>query len=182
MSEECENSQNNYPQIKIVSIRMMKPETTGTLLDILVKLPGIRRILLKGQNIPKIVPYGPARGIENNINFNTNVSIAETDVDIRMFVGDIILELEDQSVIEEIKQSCEQFFTSFGFYIQTGIFIKPSPSLVDYAKYGPKVESELVGMVDPKRNNMPVMIGRYNDLQSGGSAEIPVNPVEQRQI
>jgi len=149
--------------VKIVSIRMMKPETTERLLNMIVKVPGVRRILLRGQNIPKTVPYGPARGIENKTEFKTGVTVAGTDVEIRLMVGDVILELEEPSVADRIKETCEEFFTNFGFYIQKGTFIKPSPSMVDYAKYGPKMEPELVGLCDPRRKDTPVLLGRYEN-------------------
>lgn len=163
----CDNSSATrqiYPQIKIVSIRMMKPETTERLLNMIVEVPGVRRILLRGQNIPKTVPYGPARGIENKTNFKTDLSVAGTDVSIRLMVGDVILELEEPSVADLIKETCDKFFTNFGFYIQKGTFIKPSPTMVDYAKYGPNVEPELVGMLDPKRKDKMVMLGRSNEI------------------
>ncbi|MDD1727696.1 MAG: methyl-coenzyme M reductase operon protein D [Methanospirillum sp.] len=163
MCDESSATQATYPQIKIVSIRMMKPETTEKLLNLVVKVPGVRRILLRGQNIPKTVPYGPARGIENKTNFKTGVSVAGTDVDIRLMVGDVILELEEPSVADRIKETCDEFFTNFGFYIQKGTFIKPSPSMVDYAKYGPNVEPELVGMLDPKRKDRMVLLGRHSE-------------------
>jgi len=161
MSDVSSATQEIYPQIKIVSIRMMRPETTEKLLNMIVKVPGVRRILLRGQNIPKTVPYGPARGIENTTQFKTGVTVAGTDVDIRLMVGDVILELENISVADRIAETCEEFFTNFGFYIQKGTFIKPGPSMVDYAKYGPKMEPELVGLCDPRRKDAPVLLGRY---------------------
>jgi methyl-coenzyme M reductase subunit D len=164
MSEESSATQLIYPQVKIVSIRMMKPETTERLLNMIVEIQGVRRILLRGQNIPKTVPYGPARGIENKTDFKYGVSVAGTEVDIRLMVGDIILELEHISVADQIQQTCEEFFTNFGFYIQKGTFIKPSPSMVDYARYGPNVEPELVGLCDPRRKDTPVLLGRYENL------------------
>jgi len=157
-------NQKVYPQVKIVSIRMMKPETTEKLLNHLVTLPGIRRILLRGQNIPKTVPYGPARGIENKTDMNTHVSVAGTAVDIRLMVGDIILELENEAAAASVQNVCDEFFTNFGFYIQKGTFIKPTPSMVDYAKFGPDVEPELVGMMDPRKKEMPVLLGRNPEI------------------
>lgn len=161
MSDISSVTQEIYPQVKIVSIRMMKPETTEKLLNMIVKVPGIRRILLRGQNIPKTVPYGPARGIENKTDFKTGVTVAGTDVDIRLMVGDVILEIEEASVVDRITETCNEFFTNFGFYIQKGTFIKPNPTMVDYAKYGPKMEPDLIGLCDPKRKDKPVNIGRY---------------------
>jgi methyl-coenzyme M reductase subunit D len=164
MCDVSSATQEVFPQMKIVSIRMMKPETTEKLLNLIVKVPGVRRILLRGQNIPKTVPYGPARGIENTTDLKCGRVVAGTEVDIRLMVGDIILELENLSVADTIKKTCDEFFTNFGFYIQKGTFIKPSPSMVDYAKFGSQIEPELVGMSDPRRKDMPVLLGRYKEL------------------
>ncbi|MCA1916570.1 methyl-coenzyme M reductase operon protein D [Methanospirillum hungatei] len=148
----------SLPQIRICSIRMMKPETCETLLNKLVEIPGIRRILLHGQNIPKVIPYGPARGMENSTDIKRNITVGTTSCDIRMLVGDIILELEDECIIGVINRICTDFFVKFGFVMQQGIFIKPTMTMFDYAKYGPKPDPELIGMVDPRSKERPVRI------------------------
>ncbi len=147
-----------YPQIRICSIRMMKPETCEGLLNKLVEIPGIRRILLHGKNIPKVIPYGPARGMENVTDMKRNITVGTTSCDIRMLVSDIILELEDECVIGLINRICNEFFVKFGFIMQQGIFIKPAMTMVDYAKYGPKADLELIGMADPRSKEPPVRV------------------------
>ena len=148
----------HYPQIRICSIRMLNPETVESLLNKLVVIPGIRRILLHGQNIPKVIPYGPARGMENHTQIKRNITVGSTSCDIRLLVGDIILELEDDCVIDQINHICNDFFVNFGFVLQKGTFIKPSMTMVDFAKYGPKADPDLIGMVDPRSKELPVMI------------------------
>ncbi len=159
----------HYPQIRICSIRMMKPETCEGLLNKLVEIPGIRRILLHGQNIPKVIPYGPARGIENVTDIKRRITVGSTNCDIRMLVGDIILELEDDCIIGVIKRVCDDFFVKFGFVMQEGTFIKPTPTMVDYARYGPKADPDIIGMTDPRSKEGPVMI---KSREHGNNPEI----------
>lgn len=140
---------------------MLKPETCENLLNRLVEIPGIRRILLHGQNIPKVIPYGPARGMENTSNMKRNITVGSTSCDIRMLVGDVILELDDECVIGTINRICKDFFVKFGFILQQGVFIKPSMTMVDYAKYGPNADPELIGMVDPRSKERPVRVMSY---------------------
>jgi len=144
---------------------MMKPETCENLLNKLVDVPGIRRILLHGQNIPKVIPYGPARGMENKSAIKRRITIGSTSCDIRMLVGDIILELEDECIIGLIQKICNDFFVNFGFVMQKGIFIKPTMTLVDYAKYGPNADPELIGMVDPRSKERPVRVMAHTECE-----------------
>ncbi|QXO95801.1 methyl-coenzyme M reductase operon protein D [Methanospirillum purgamenti] len=152
-----------YPQIRICSIRMMKPETCEGLLNKLVEIPGIRRILLHGQNIPKVIPYGPARGMENKTTMKRDITVGDTTCNIRMLVGDVILELDDECTIGLINRICNDFFVKFGFIMQKGIFIKPSMTMVDYAKYGPNADPSLIGMVDPRSKERPVMVVSHEE-------------------
>ncbi|WP_281175210.1 methyl-coenzyme M reductase operon protein D [Methanogenium cariaci] len=41
---------------------MLKPDSAEALLNEVVKIPGIRRMMINGPNLPRTVPYGPARG------------------------------------------------------------------------------------------------------------------------
>ena len=158
----------NYPQCRIVPMRLLSPDTTRRLLDKIVKVPGIRRILLNGQNIPLLVPYGPARGTKNKTNLRKTIEIAGNTVDLHVQVGTITLEIEDESVIENIQTICDDFFVDFSFYIQKGKFMKTQPSLVDYAKYGPNADKAVIGLVDPKRKENPTVINLSNERVCGG--------------
>lgn len=147
-----------YPQCRIVPMRFLSPDTTRRLLDRIVVVPGIRRILLNGQNIPLVVPYGPARGIANTHSDRRKIRIAGSDVDLRVQVGTITIEVEDASVIAQIRAICEEFFVRFSCHVQEGQFMKTEPSIVDYVKYGPSAEKAFVGLSDPKRGDSPVVL------------------------
>jgi methyl-coenzyme M reductase subunit D len=157
-----------YPQCRIVPMRMLSPDTTQRLLDRVVKVPGIRRMLLNGQNIPLVVPYGPARGAENKTNLRKTIEIAGNTVDLHVLVGSITLEIEEKTVIEEIRAVCNGFFEDFPCSVQEGRFMKTQPSLVDYAKYGPMADASVIGLVDPKRKEKPAFLHPQGDRVCGG--------------
>ncbi|MDO8872042.1 MAG: methyl-coenzyme M reductase operon protein D [Methanoregula sp.] len=157
-----------FPQCRIVPMRLLGPYTTKRLLNKIVKVPGIRRILLNGQNIPLTVPYGPARGTKNTTNLRKSITIAGNMVDLHVQVGTITLEIEDKSTTDHIRAICDAFFVDFSYYIQEGKFMKTQPSLVDYAKYGPQADRSVIGLVDPKRKEKPSLITLSNERVCGG--------------
>jgi len=156
-----------YPQCRIVPMRMLNPDTTKRLLDRIVTVPGIRRILLNGQNLPLVVPYGPARGAKNPHSMRKTIKVADSDIDLHLQVGTITLEIEDRSVTEKIRAICDGFFVEFSCYVQEGRFMKSAPSLVDYAKYGPDADKSMIGLVDPKRKEQPSVIRFAKDQICG---------------
>lgn len=162
------NTITSYPQCRIVPMRLLGPDTTKRLLDRVVKVPGIRRMLLNGQNIPAVVPYGPARGAKNETHLRKTIEIAGNSVDLHVQVGTITLEIEDRSVIEQIRAICDEFFVDFPCSVQEGRFMKTQPSLVDYAKYGPEADPSVIGLVDPKRKEKPSLIHPLGDRVCGG--------------
>ncbi|MDN7012061.1 methyl-coenzyme M reductase operon protein D [Methanoculleus sp. FWC-SCC3] len=147
-----------FPQIRLVPIRMLKPETAERLLNMLAGITGIRRMMVQGPGLPKVVPYGPARGSPNPHSDRKAIHIADAEVALRVQVGMVILEVEDASVIEEIRSLCDDFFVEFPYLLQEGKFMKTAPTLVDYAKYGPDADTSLVGLTDPRIGESPVII------------------------
>ncbi|WP_367617918.1 methyl-coenzyme M reductase operon protein D [Methanoculleus methanifontis] len=139
-------------------IRMLKPETAERLLNMLAGITGIRRMMVQGPGLPKVVPYGPARGSPNPHSDRKAIHIADAEVALRVQVGMVILEVEDASVIEEIRSLCDDFFVEFPYLLQEGKFMKTAPTLVDYAKYGPDADTSLVGLTDPRIGESPVII------------------------
>lgn len=153
-------TESQYPQCRIVPLRMLSPETAEKLLNQVVRVKGVRKVLINGPNLPKIVPYGPARGKPNP---NTNrrvITVGGTDVELQVQAGTITLEVEDTSVIDEIRGLCDAFFSGLNFSctVQEGKFMKTEPTLSDYAKYGPNADKSLIGMVDPRKKEGPVII------------------------
>ena len=151
-------TETSYPQCRIVPLRMLKPETAERLLDSIVKVRGIRRMLINGPRLPATVPYGPARGKPNPHSGRRSIKVGDTEVDLQVQVGQVVLEVEDKDVIEEVRSVCDTIFTTFSYSLQEGIFMKTKPTLVDYAKYGPEADESVIGLMDPGKKGGPVII------------------------
>jgi methyl-coenzyme M reductase subunit D len=147
-----------YPQCRIVPLRMLYPETAERLLNAIVSIPGIRRMMVNGPRLPVTVPYGPARGEPNPHSARRTIRVGDTDVELQVQVGRIVLEVEDKSVIEEVKKVCDKIFTKFPYSLQEGVFMKRKASLVDYARYGPDADESIIGLTDPGSKKGPVII------------------------
>jgi len=147
-----------FPQCRIVTERFLNPDTTEKILNKLVVIPGIRRIVINGPNIPQFVPYGPARGLPNPHTDRKSIRVGETDVDLRVQVGTILLELESSEIVDPIHKACEEVFTNFTFAVKVGKFMRSTPTQVDYAKYGPNANEIMIGLVDPKNKTGPTLL------------------------
>ena len=97
-----------YPQVRIVPERLLNPETTERLLNLIAAVAGVRRILLNGPRLPATVPYGPAHGTENPHTLRRTIRVGGADVDLQVHVGYVLLELENRDVIPEIKAACDK--------------------------------------------------------------------------
>lgn len=147
-----------YPQVRIVPERFLNPETVEKLLNLIATTEGVRRILLKGQNIPPTVPYGPARGKPNPHPMKRTIQVCGQDVELQVHVGFIILELENRDPIPALREACDSVFTEFSYGLQEGRFMKSEATLSDYAKYGTEAEKDMIGMTDPRSKNGPIIL------------------------
>lgn len=147
-----------FPQCRIVTERFLSPETVEKILNKLVVIEGIRRIIINGPNIPQLVPYGPARGLPNAHSDRTTIRVGGSDVDLRVQVGTILLELETRDIVPRIDEACREVFTKFTYAIKEGKFMRSTPTQTDYAKYGPEADPMMIGIVDPKNKTGPTLI------------------------
>jgi methyl-coenzyme M reductase subunit D len=147
-----------FPQVRIVTERLLNPDTTERLLNKIVSIPGVRRMVLNGPRLPVTVPYGPAKGKENPHPMRKTIRVGDQDVELQVHVGFILLELENREVIPALQAACESVLTNFTFRIQEGRFMKTEPSLVDYCKFGPEADKEMIGLADPTSKSRPVII------------------------
>jgi methyl-coenzyme M reductase subunit D len=147
-----------FPQCRISSERLLNPETTERLLNKLIEVPGIRRMVLNGQRLPAIIPYGPAKGLANPHPMRKTIKVGDQDMELQVHVGNVLLELENREIIPALKAACESVFTNFTFRIQEGRYMKTEPSLVDYCKYGPNADKEMLGLADPSSKSKPIII------------------------
>ena len=147
-----------FPQCRISTERFLNPETTERLLNKLCDVPGIRRMVLNGPRLPVTVTYGPAKGMPNAHTMRKTIRVGDQDVELQVHVGTVLLELENREIIPALKAACEAVFTTMTFRIDEGRFMKASPSLVDYCKYGPNADRDILGMADPSSKSKPVIL------------------------
>jgi methyl-coenzyme M reductase subunit D len=155
-----------FPQVRIVPRMMLKPDTAEELLEALARIPGIRRMMIHGPALPVTVPYGPARGSPNPHSNRKTIQIGDTAIALRVQVGQIVLEIGDESAVEEIKTLCDGFFQEFPYQLQEGRFMKTEPTLTDYARYGPHADERLIGLADPRNKEVPAMISPDSAVES----------------
>jgi len=147
-----------FPQCRIVTERLLNPETTERLLNQICSVAGVRRMVLNGPSLPVTVTYGPAKGLANLHNMRRTIHVGDEELELQVQVGTILLELENREVIPALQAACKPVFTDFTFYIQEGRFMKTAPSLVDYCKYGPDADKTIIGLADPSSKSKPVII------------------------
>ncbi|MFA6362726.1 methyl-coenzyme M reductase operon protein D [Methanoregula sp.] len=147
-----------FPQCRVVTERLMNPETVERLLNNLLKAGGIRRMVLNGPRLPSTVTYGPAKGMANPHVMRKTIHVGTEEIELQVHVGTILLELENREAIPALQTACDETITAFTCRIQEGKFMKTSPSLVDYAKYGPNADKDILGLSDPKSHTGPTII------------------------
>lgn len=147
-----------YPQVRIVSERLLNPETVERVMNLIVATEGVRRAIMNGPRIPPTITSGPAKGQPNPHEMRKYIKIGDQNVELQVHVGTILLELENEDVIPAIRAACEAGFRDLPWYLQEGRFMKTSPSLVDYAKYGPDADKAIIGMADPGSKSGPIII------------------------
>ena len=148
-----------YPQLRSVPMRFLNPETVEILLDRLFRVGGIRRLVLNGPSIPATVPYGPARGTANPTTYRRTIQVCGEEYLLGVQVGTILLELEDSSLIPDIKAACDEVFADkFPYGITEGIYMRSNMTTTDYAKYGIVDDVRILGMTDPKSKQRPIIL------------------------
>ena len=148
-----------YPQLRIVPMRFLNPETVEILLDRLFNVGNIRRLVLNGPSIPATVPYGPARGAANPTTYRKTITVCGEAYLLGVQVGTILLELENSSVIPDIKAACDEVFADkFPYGITEGIYMRSNMTTTDYAKYGIVEDERILGMADPKSKQRPIIL------------------------
>jgi methyl-coenzyme M reductase subunit D len=147
-----------FPQCRIITERLLNPETSERLLNKVVSVPGIRRMVLNGPRLPATIPYGPAKGLANPHPMRKTIKVGDQELELQVHVGTVLLELENRDVVPALQAAIEPVFTNFTFRIQEGRFMKTEPSLVDYCKYGPDADKEMLGLADPSSKSRPIIL------------------------
>lgn len=146
------------PQCRIITERLLNPETTERLLNRVVSVPGILRMVLNGPRLPATVTYGPAKGLANPHSMRRTIHVGDQELELQVHVGTIVLEIENREIIPALQTAIEPVFTDMTFRIQEGRFMKTEPSLADYCKYGPDADKTMLGLADPNSKSRPIII------------------------
>jgi len=158
MSTDIEQNEMNIikaTDVKIFPHRILKPQTTETILNEVMVLDGVLRVLINGESLPTIINYGPAKGLPVNHTDRKTISVKGNDVPLKVSVGEIILTVQLDNLedfVEKVDEILENTL-NFGYDLKVGVFTKNRTSVSDYMKYGvgfeDKIDSRLIGLVDP---------------------------------
>jgi len=91
--------------VKIFPYRRLKPQTTEKILNGIMEFDGVLRILVNGNSIPKVVNYGPAKGIPVNHEDRKVIGVKNENFELSVSVGELIITVnydELESFLEKI--------------------------------------------------------------------------------
>lgn len=141
--------------IKIFPYRRLKPSTTEKILNQIMEIDGILRVLVNGKSLPKLVGYGPAKGIEVNHQDRKVIKVQDDEIELLVSVGEIIVTVNHENLdqfMEELEGILEDSL-NFKYDVSVGIFTKTEITVSDYLKYGlgfeESIDPRMIGMVDP---------------------------------
>ena len=126
--------------IEIFPHRLLSANTTEKLLNNLEDVDGIKKMVIQGQRLPS-QEENPERKI---------ITVKGEKVDLQVQTGRILMEIEDEEIIDDIRGICEDHLP-FGFNIHVGTFIRKQKTVSDQIKYGDaldKISEEMVGLTD----------------------------------
>ena len=144
-------------QIKVFPCRLLQPATAEKLLNEIDQVKGVIRMLIAGKNLPRKVTCGPGTGTDVNHPNMEIIHVGDCAFELHVMVGEVIVELEDETKKEELRKACERALP-FSFEFKQGFFIKKKATLTDYGKYGFKSKTDerinlederILGLMDP---------------------------------
>ena len=144
-------------QVKVFPNRLLNPETAEKVLNEIDQVKGVIRMLLNGKNLPRKVTCGPGTGADVNHPDRRIIHVGGCAFELRIIVGEIIVEVEDENALEGVRTACKRALP-FSFEFECGHFIKRKPTLTDYGKYGFKSKADetinleddrILGLTDP---------------------------------
>ncbi len=144
-------------QVQIFPQRLLQPATAEKVLNEIDQVKGVIRMLLNGKNLPRKVTCGPGTGADVNHPNMEIIHVGDCAFELHIIVGEIIVEVENEGVLDEVKCACERALP-FPFEFKRGHYIKKRPTLTDYGKYGFRSRSDetinlederILGLIDP---------------------------------
>lgn len=142
--------------IKIFPYRFLSAKTSEKVLNKIYSLDGLIRVIINGESLPKVIGYGPGKGLPVSHTERANIELNGELVELGINVGEIIMTVDKSKlheITEELEPSLEEIF-SFGYQMSVGIFTKHDTTISDYLKYGlnfeDKIDKRFIGMSDPR--------------------------------
>lgn len=127
--------------IEIFPHRLLGADTTEKLLNNLEEIDSIKRMVIHGQRLPPASAKHPDR---------RTIVVKGEEIDLQVKTGRILLEIESEETIENVKKVCEEVLP-FGFNVHIGTFIRYQKTVTDEIKYGDDLDNipaEMVGLTD----------------------------------
>jgi methyl-coenzyme M reductase subunit D len=125
------------PEILIFPNRLLKAETTETLLNRVYEVPHVRQVNIAGEGLPAVLGSGPGKGLPNEHLERRVITVKGKQVELRLLVGRVFVEIDDidhvQQALEAIEKICIDILP-FGFNLEVGRYSKYKPTVTDYAK------------------------------------------------
>jgi methyl-coenzyme M reductase subunit D len=109
-------------QIKIFPQRLLQPRTAEKLLNEIDQVKGVVRMLIGGKNLPRKITCGPGTGTDVNHPNMEIIHVGDCAFELHVMVGEIIVELDNESAKEELRNACERTLP-FSFEFKQGHFI-----------------------------------------------------------
>lgn len=127
--------------IEIFPHRLLNVDTAERLLNNLDGIDGIKRMIIQGPRLPPAETEHSDRRV---------IIVNGEEVDVQVKPGRILIDIESEEAIEDIKEACEESLP-FGYNIHMGHFIRDKKTTSDVLKYGDELEEipdEMVGLTD----------------------------------
>jgi len=125
------------PEILIFPARLLKAETTEKLLNSVYEVPHVRHVTVSGESLPSTLTSGPGKGMENEHPERRKIKVKGSEIELRLLVGRIFVEVEDVDFVDEVMAKVEEIckeLLPFGFSLEVGRYSKFKPTVTDYKK------------------------------------------------
>lgn len=125
------------PEVRVMTNRLLSAETTEKILCSIDKLENLRQINMSGENLPRTINNGPAKGNLNNHTERKIINVNGQEVELHCLVGAFYIELsvsdeeELESTVGKIRAAFDETIPD-GYTIDIGRYSKYRPSLHDY--------------------------------------------------
>ena len=140
-------------EVEIFPHRYLKASTTEKFLNKIYDLKTVERVVIHGQPLPKVITYGPARGLPVNHTERSIIHVKGVPVELTVMAGRFWITLKDDSEVDKIEEICKSLFP-YGYNIKVGKFTRSKATVTDYMKYGEKLvnmmDRKMIGLTDPR--------------------------------